>query len=124
MYVNKLNHPLLSYFFHRTPVILNIFILHSSPFSTLCLLCKFASFLLSAFFFLLKNSFRNTIRVSNSWIQIRPDILSSLIWIQTVCKGYQQTTLVFVCFLFGLILYVPSTIFSYVGMGLPGLNQY
>ena len=24
------------------------------------------------------------------WIQIRPDILSSLIWIQTVCKGYQQ----------------------------------
>ena len=28
------------------------------------------------------------------WIQIRPDILSGLIWIQTVCKGYQQTTLV------------------------------
>ena len=26
------------------------------------------------------------------WIQIRPDILSGLIWIQTVCKGYQQTT--------------------------------
>ena len=22
------------------------------------------------------------------WIQIRPDILSGLIWIQTVCKGY------------------------------------
>ena len=24
----------------------------------------------------------------------RPDILSGLIWVQTVCKGYQQTTLV------------------------------
>ena len=28
------------------------------------------------------------------WIQIRPDITSGLIWVQTVCKGYQQTTLV------------------------------
>ena len=28
------------------------------------------------------------------WIQIRPDILSGLIWVQTVCKGYQQTPLV------------------------------
>ena len=26
------------------------------------------------------------------WIQIRPDILSGLIWVQTVCRGYQQTT--------------------------------
>ena len=25
-----------------------------------------------------------------AWIQIRPDILSGLIWVQTVCKGYQQ----------------------------------
>ena len=24
------------------------------------------------------------------WIQIRPDILSGLIWVQTVCKGYKQ----------------------------------
>ena len=31
---------------------------------------------------------------SNSWIQIRTDILSVLIWVQTVCKNYQQTTLV------------------------------
>ena len=30
---------------------------------------------------------------------------------------------VFVC-LFDLILYVPSTIFSYKETGLPGLNQY
>ena len=28
------------------------------------------------------------------WIQIRPDILSGLIWVQTVCKGDQQTALV------------------------------
>ena len=28
------------------------------------------------------------------WIQNRSDILWGLIWIQTVCKGYQQTTLV------------------------------
>ena len=26
------------------------------------------------------------------WIQIRPDILSGLIWVQTICKIYQQTT--------------------------------
>ena len=26
------------------------------------------------------------------WIQIRPDILLFLIWVQTICKGYQQTT--------------------------------
>ena len=26
------------------------------------------------------------------WIQIKPDILSGLIWVQTVCKGYQQKT--------------------------------
>ena len=26
------------------------------------------------------------------WIQVRPDILSGLIWVQTVCKGYQQMT--------------------------------
>ena len=27
------------------------------------------------------------------WIQIRPDILSGLIWFQTVCESYQQMTL-------------------------------
>ena len=27
-------------------------------------------------------------------IQVRPDILSSLIWVQSVCKGYEQRTLV------------------------------
>ena len=28
------------------------------------------------------------------WIQIRPDVLPGLIWVQTVCKGYEQTTIV------------------------------
>ena len=27
------------------------------------------------------------------WVQNRPDVLSDLIWVQTVYKGYQQTTL-------------------------------
>ena len=43
---------------------------------------------------LFQNSFRNTIRVSNSLDPDLADILSGLIWIQTVCNGYQQTTLV------------------------------
>ena len=61
-------------------------------------------FLSSADFFpkstVSKNSFRNTIRVSNSLDLdqarhfVRPDILSGLIWVQTVCKVYQPMTLV------------------------------
>ena len=27
------------------------------------------------------------------WIQNRPDALSGLVWVQAVCKGYQQMTL-------------------------------
>ena len=33
-----------------------------------------------------KNSFRNIIRVSNRWIQIRSNILTDLVWFQTVCR--------------------------------------
>ena len=32
----------------------------------------------------------NTIRVSHVWIQIRPDVLSGLIWVETVCKDYPR----------------------------------
>ena len=56
-----------------------------------------ACFFVFYFFLKIKFSkyyFRNTIRVSNSWIQIRPDKPSGLIRVQTVCKYYQQTTLV------------------------------
>ena len=42
-----------------------------------------------------KISFTNTIRDSECqtvWIQIRTNIMLVLIWVQTVCKVYQQTT--------------------------------
>ena len=32
-----------------------------------------------------------TLECQNAWIQIRTDNLSVLIWVQIVCKGYQQT---------------------------------
>ena len=56
-------------------------------------------FLLSADFFPIqffrKNSFRTTIsECQTDWIKIRPDVLLDLFWVQTVCKGYQQMTLV------------------------------
>ena len=51
------------------------------------LFCLLLIFLKPTF---LKNSFGNTIRVSNN----RLDVFSGLIWDQTVCKGYQQTALV------------------------------
>ena len=50
----------------------------------------------SADFFLKVNLFKNlsgTLSENQKvWIQIRNNILSVLIWDQTVCKGYQQTT--------------------------------
>ena len=39
-----------------------------------------------------KKSYKNTIRVSKCWLQIRPHVLLGLIWVQTLCKCYQQTT--------------------------------
>ena len=45
-------------------------------------------------YFFSKSIFRNTIKVSNIWSQIRPDKTSGLIRVQAVCKDYQQTTLV------------------------------
>ena len=67
---------------------------------TLCLLGNVSCFLSSVDFF--QNQFfrkiLSGIHVSSEcqtvWIQILPNILSSLIWVQTVCKGYQQTALV------------------------------
>ena len=50
------------------------------------IVCRFFS---NKLFFL--NSFRSTVSECHTvWTQIRPDILSGLIWVQTVCK---QTTL-------------------------------
>ena len=43
-----------------------------------------------SFFF---SSFRNTIRVSNSLDPEQARQMSGLVWVQTVCKGYQQKNL-------------------------------
>ena len=50
--------------------------------------------LLSADFFsqLFDFFFQEYHQCQTVWIQIRPDIKSVLIWVQTVCKDYQQTT--------------------------------
>ena len=63
--------------------------LHAGKFSCFFVVCRFFS--KSAFS---KNCFRNRIWVCQIvWTQIRPDILSGLICGQTVCKGYQQTSI-------------------------------
>ena len=54
-------------------------------------------FLSSADFFFQNQIFRKILsgipfECQTDWIQIRPDILSGLIWVQSVCKGYHQTT--------------------------------
>ena len=36
---------------------------------------------------------RNQAQVQTVWMRIRPDVLPGLIWVPTVCKGDQQTTL-------------------------------
>ena len=77
---------------HSDPSLLFIFTLGILlvivfAFLTLCMLAKF-----SWANFFQKNYFRNCIIVSNGLDQVRTDILSVFIWIQTVCKVYQQTT--------------------------------
>ena len=49
------------------------------------------------FFFFLKINFFKKIfleyhQCQTVWIQISPDVSSGLIWVQTVCTGYQQMT--------------------------------
>ena len=56
-------------------------------------------FLLSADFVLINQLFRRILseilsECQTVWVWTRPDILSGHIWVQTACKGYQQTTLV------------------------------
>ena len=58
----------------------------------------FHSFLSSADFFQ-NQLFRKNLsgipsECQTDWIQIRPTILSGLIWVQSVCKDYDQMTLV------------------------------
>ena len=84
---------------------------------TLCILGNCASFFvvcwfLPKLFFFSEKSFRNTIRMSNSLDPdqahhfVRSDL--GLIWVQTVCKSYQQTTpagkeLTYCCFVRGIL---------------------
>ena len=74
-----------------------LFATHSAVL-TLCMLGNFACFFVickSFFFFKLtfsKKSLGIPSECQTVWIQIRPNILLGLIWVQTVCKGYQQMT--------------------------------
>ena len=58
---------------------------------------KFFMFLSSADFFHNQHFVKILSKIPSEcqtvWIQIRHDILSGLIWIQTICKCYQQTAL-------------------------------
>ena len=57
----------------------------------LCILGNFSGFSFHLLTFS-KNSFSNTKSVCQMvWIQIMNDILFVLIWVQTICKGYQTT---------------------------------
>ena len=56
----------------------------------------FAYWVIYVVFLFIKTNFQKIIsgtlsECQTDWIQVRTDILSVLIWDQTVCKGYQQT---------------------------------
>ena len=38
-----------------------------------------------------KKIFQEYHQYQTVWVQIRPDVLLGLIWVQTVCKSYQQS---------------------------------
>ena len=64
---------------------------------TLCMLGNFVCFFLSSVDFLKINFFKRNLsgipaECQRVWIKIRPDMLSGLIWVQTVCNGYKQMT--------------------------------
>ena len=74
----------------------HIFLKYSNTL-TLCQLGNLSWFFVFCWFF--PNYFWKIHSVISSvcqtgWIQIRPDVLSRLIWVQTICEGYQQRTLV------------------------------
>ena len=64
----------------------------------LCMLGIFAYFL--AIFkinFFLRIISEHSLECQTVWIQIKPDNMSGLIWVQTVCSGHQQMTKVVTC---------------------------
>ena len=70
----------------------------SCPILTLCMLGNFVCLFCRLLFFFKSTFSKNLSGIPSEcqtvWNQIRPDILSDLIWVQTVCKGYQQTTII------------------------------
>ena len=55
----------------------------------------YACFSVVYFFFKTTLNFSGILsKCQTVWIQIKPDILSCLIWVQLICKGYQRPTLV------------------------------
>ena len=64
----------------------NINSLHAEQFLVVCFFFKINIF---------EKFFQEYIQIVKTvWIQIRPDFLSGLIWVQIVCKDSKQTTLV------------------------------
>ena len=66
---------------------------------TLCMLGNFSCFCCGVLTFFKMSFFKKKKKLSGTllecqkvWIQIRTDVLSVRIWVQTVCKDYQQTT--------------------------------
>ena len=59
-----------------------------------------------------KYSFRKSSECQTVWIQIRPDILLGLIWVQSACKSYQQMTLADI-----LLLRLHKTSVSFIYFG-------
>ena len=64
---------------------------------TLCMLGNFACFFVVCGYFFKLTFLQKYLsgipsECQTVWIQIKPGVLPGLIWVQTVCKGYQQTT--------------------------------
>ena len=53
-------------------------------------LCGLLTFFLQIYLF--KKFFQEHYQCQTVWIQVRTYVSSVLIWVQTVCKGYQRTT--------------------------------
>ena len=64
---------------------------------TLCMLGNFSMLLLLSTDFLKKIISKTLPECQKVWIQILTDALSVLIWVQTVCKVYQQMAKVSTC---------------------------
>ena len=66
---------------------------------TLCPLGNFSCLFVVCRFIFQINFFEKILsaipsKCQTDWTRIRPDVLLGLIWVQSVCKGYEQTTLV------------------------------